>query len=104
MYLVLFSRTCSKWKLADFGLTTEGSSNIEHSTRYGMGSSGYRAPELLDSSRKYTNKVDIWAMGCVLYELATGERAFKDDWAIFQYLQSGTNKAMILDDAFDTRS
>ena len=69
-----------------------------------MGSSGYRAPELIDSSGRYTNKVDIWAMGCVLYELVTRERAFKDDWEVFKYLHSGTSKEVVLDLAFDEGS
>lgn len=55
-------------KLCDFGLavTLERS----HLTVAGMtGSPRYMAPELLDPPAKVTEKVDIWAMGCVLLEL-----------------------------------
>lgn len=90
------------WKLADFGLTVEGSSNTEHTTRYGTGSSGYRAPELMsDSGKRYTNKVDIWAMGCILFELATGNRAFNDDWAVFRYQSSRKFEGITLFDTVD---
>lgn len=32
---------------------------------------------------------DVWSLGCVLYELAFGEQAFVDDWAVGEYVQSG---------------
>jgi len=31
---------------------------------------------------KYTNKVDIWALGCILYELVCGQAAFDGDWDV----------------------
>jgi serine/threonine protein kinase len=49
------------------------------------GTSGYRAPEVLREEAIYTNKVDIWAIGCILYELATGNKTFHDDWAAREY-------------------
>jgi ankyrin repeat protein len=55
--------------------------------------------------RRYTNKVDIWAMGCILYELATGTHAFEDDWQVCQYRYSGTDKVIVLSEAkFDGHS
>ena len=74
---------------------------MDHLTRYGHGSNGYRAPELMEG--EYTTKVDIWAMGCILYELATGKRAFENDWAVLKYRNSGKNMVTILDDTFDTQ-
>ena len=100
--LVLYSCKDSSWKLADFGLTCEGSSQMEHTTRYGIGTGGYRAPELMSYDKKtYTNRVDVWSMGCILYELATGSRAFRDDGAVFHYLYSGKMMEVALDDTFD---
>jgi serine/threonine protein kinase len=70
-----------------------------------MGSSGYRAPELMDSGRKrYTNKVDVWSMGCILYEIATGNRAFEDDWEVLQYRYSGKSKNIVFEETFDSHS
>jgi hypothetical protein len=70
------------WKIADFGLTSEVSSTFGVTTGAAR-TQGYRAPELLHTGEKrYTNKVDIWALGCILYELAIGKKAFIDDIAV----------------------
>ena len=105
--LVLYSSKSSAWKLADFGLSTEGSSqNLP--TKDSNGTPGYRAPELMDSdgnpTRLYNNKVDIWAIGCILYELATGIRLFKSDWEVLSHRFSRKNINVVLDDSFDTHS
>ena len=36
----------------------------------------YRSPEIFFGDREYTNKVDIWSLACVMYELTTGEVLF----------------------------
>jgi hypothetical protein len=54
--------------------------------------------------KRYTNKVDIWSMGCILYELATGKRAFEDDWEVLQYRYSGDSKNIVLEETFDSHS
>ena len=36
----------------------------------------YRAPELILDRNQYTTKVDIWAFGCLLGELAKGSPLF----------------------------
>jgi serine/threonine protein kinase len=55
---------------------------------YGRGTGGYRAPELLLEPSSYTNKVDIWALGCILIELATGKKPFREDWNVREYYLS----------------
>jgi serine/threonine protein kinase len=83
--LVLYSLREDAWKIADFGLTTEATSNILE-TRHSRGTSGYRPPELLrDHHCTYTNKVDIWAMGCLLYEIVVRKPAFVDDFTVRHY-------------------
>jgi serine/threonine protein kinase len=52
---------------------------------YSQGTPSYRAPELLTNDASFTNKVDIWALGCILHELATGRVAFSEDWTVRQY-------------------
>jgi serine/threonine protein kinase len=78
--LVLYSRTSNKWKIADLGLASEGTSFQSMETFRGGGTDGYYAPEFVLAEQRpfrYTNKVDIWALGCIIYELATGKKAFE---------------------------
>jgi serine/threonine protein kinase len=78
--LVLYSSNGNLWKITDFGLTVEGTSKRAITTVYSRGTGGYRAPELLLDNPKFSSKVNIWALlGCILYELAAGEKAFASD-------------------------
>lgn len=53
------------------------------------GTPSYRAPELLRGiDFTYTNKVDIWALGCIFYELLFGRKAFAGDFAVREYSSS----------------
>ncbi|XP_008179165.1 MAPK/MAK/MRK overlapping kinase-like [Acyrthosiphon pisum] len=61
-------------KIGDFGTTCHaiyGHQYIEYvATRW------YRSPECLLTQGWYNSKMDIWATGCVLYEIATGHPLF----------------------------
>src|SRR5437762_754160 len=96
MILVLYSRKDSVWKLGDFGFTSEANSRSFHPSAHARGTPCYRAPELLVDEPTYNNKVDIWSMGCVLYELATGIKAFNNDFATLEY-RSGKSLDLGLD-------
>ena len=78
-------------KVLDFGLATgallfadqidEGSSEQPaHLTREGMllGTAAYMSPEQA-AGRPVDRRADVWAFGCVLFEMLTGTRAFPGD-------------------------
>jgi serine/threonine protein kinase len=83
----LYVRRKDVWKIGDFDITSSGTSGRHFTTVYSRGTASYRAPELLSDVPFYTNKSDIWAVGCILYELVTAEKAFVDDWAVKQHIE-----------------
>ena len=98
-FLVLYSRKDSIWKITDFGFTSEGSSRRIQYSSNSRGTSGYRAPELLQDERgSFNNKVDIWAMGCILFELAAGKKAFESDDIVLSWWLSGKQFTLVLED------
>jgi len=55
-------------------------------TLAGRGTPGYRAPELFNTEKPhFSNRSDIWALGCIFHELATGRTIFSNDFRTFQY-------------------
>jgi tetratricopeptide (TPR) repeat protein len=83
---VLYSTREGWWKIADFGLTSTATSKQLHTTSAARGKCSYRAPELLLGRKsQYNQKSDIWSLGCILYELVTGEKVFKHDFDVLRY-------------------
>ena len=66
---------CEMWKVAGFGV------DAAWRTR----GTNYHAPQLLQRGQTFTKETDIWAFGCVIYELTALEPAFKSSWDICQY-------------------
>jgi serine/threonine protein kinase len=46
----------------------------------------YRTPELLHQCQVYGNQIDIWAFGCVLFEMTTQRPAFKGEREIRKFM------------------
>ena len=61
-------------KLGDFGLAR----TVDHNPRMGgvvtnyVATRWYRAPEMILSGHKYEKPIDMWSVGCILYELIVG--------------------------------
>lgn len=85
---VLYCLEQDAWKIADFGTAVEGTSKGHFTTVYSRGTEDYRAPELLSAAPFYNGKSDIWALGCIFYELTTTVKAFINDWGVLEYKES----------------
>ena len=58
-----------KIKIGDFGVSRQ----LDNTNRYTysvIGTGKYMAPEVI-KAEKYNSKVDIWGLGCIIYELLT---------------------------------
>ena len=64
-----------KVKIGDFGIAKKLKSENEYANTQ-AGTLIYMAPEIINE-RKYNNKVDIWALGCIIYELCTLNYCFE---------------------------
>ncbi|XP_078222396.1 serine/threonine-protein kinase Nek1 isoform X12 [Callithrix jacchus] len=62
-------------QLGDFGIARVLNSTVELA-RTCIGTPYYLSPEICEN-KPYNNKSDIWALGCVLYELCTLKHAFE---------------------------
>ncbi|PUU83724.1 kinase-like domain-containing protein [Tuber borchii] len=76
-------------KLGDFGVSKRISAHTMLRTR--ISSRSYSAPEILgalDSSlatSEYTHAVDIWSLGCVIFEILTGKVLFPVEFCVWHF-------------------
>jgi len=88
---VLYSSTTHTWKIADFGLACSATMTPQTTTS-GRGKQGYRPPELFKEPKSsFTQGVDLFALGCVFYELVFGKKAFSSDLEILQHYISNSD-------------
>ncbi|XP_029684564.1 serine/threonine-protein kinase Nek1 isoform X2 [Takifugu rubripes] len=62
-------------QLGDFGIARVLNSTVELARTW-IGTPYYLSPEICEN-KPYNNKSDIWALGCVLYEMCTLKHAFE---------------------------
>lgn len=73
-------------KLCDFGLTQSmEKTHISRRDNEG-GSPRYMAPELFDSKGKITEKVDVWALGCLVVEVISNRLPHEECTSIQQVM------------------
>lgn len=63
-------------KIVDFGFATDF--EPKEGISLPLGTLYYKAPELV-KREKYNEKVDIWALGCIVVMLLFGKMAFPGD-------------------------
>jgi Protein kinase domain len=100
---VLYSRKDAVWKLADFGLSKQLSSQSVGFTSGRHGTNGYLSPEFvlcLDDKIPFNRGLDIWSLGCILYELAVGTQLFAENYFAIRYKERGVLPDITFDEAF----
>ena len=65
-----------KIKIGDFGISKKFEKPKQYASTQ-KGTINYMAPEMFE--KRYNNKVDIWALGCIIYELCTLQYCFGED-------------------------
>jgi serine/threonine protein kinase len=75
---ILIDVATRQLKLADFGLARAYSVPLRAYSR-DVVTLWYRAPEILLGQKKYATPTDIWSLGCVVAEMATGQALFPGD-------------------------
>jgi renal tumor antigen len=70
----MLNRRTVELKIVDFGSARADSGSGTYTEYVGM--RWYRAPECLLTSGLYGRPADVWAVGCILYELLTGRPLF----------------------------
>ena len=71
----IFINKENKIKIGDFGISKQ----LDNGEKYASTNTGtnyYMAPEII-KGEQYNNKIDIWALGCIIYELFTLNICFK---------------------------
>jgi len=75
--LFLVNRDVGQVKLLDFGIAQLGDATPMTKTGALLGTPGYTAPEQARSGSSLTPAADIFALGCVLFEVLAGKPAFE---------------------------
>lgn len=72
---ILMDKSEIRYKIADFGVATEVIGKNSNTHRTNTGTPWYMAPEVI-KNEAYSYSIDIWAVGCILYELISGKRPY----------------------------
>eukprot|EP00366_Plasmodium_knowlesi_P000737 XP_002258234.1 cdc2-related protein kinase 1, putative [Plasmodium knowlesi strain H] len=74
-------------KICDFGMARKFGHINNHNITKNVVTLWYRAPELLLGERCYTNKIDIWSVGCIFAEMILKKPLFIGENEIDQILK-----------------
>jgi serine/threonine-protein kinase len=73
----LFVGDDGKLRLGDFGIARDSDATALTASGTTVGTQAYMAPEQITGKQQVSNKTDLYALGCVLFEMLTGHVPFK---------------------------
>merc|ERR1719310_1133253 len=77
MNILLDAQVCAK--ICDFGLAQRmETTHMQRRMEGEGGSPRYMAPECFDTATKLTEKIDVWALGCIFIELFGNQLPYHD--------------------------
>lgn len=85
----LFLSTFNRIKIGDFGICKQLDLNNKYANT-SVGTNVYMAPEVI-KGETYNDKVDIWAFGCIIYELLTLKVCFESK-SLYGFVDNITKK------------
>jgi len=95
--IFLLSQSTLWVKIGDFGIAKR--IRAEETTLHTyIGTHAYMAPEIVfadgPENIDYTNAVDIWSMGCILYQMLTQKVPFDGRYQTFNQYYKGETKSL----------
>ena len=88
-----------KVKLADFGIARDNDATALTAAGKTVGTFAYMAPEQIRGNPPVTAKTDLYALGCVMYELLTGLPPFAGETAgelLYQHIEKKPTRVTAL--------
>ncbi|KAG0638136.1 kinase-like domain-containing protein [Tuber brumale] len=86
IFLCLLDHRGLRVKIGDFGTSKRiPPTNSATYLKTTAGTEGYMAPEMEDTDKNKTNRVDIWSLGCILYRMVAGNPLFEGRRDIWRY-------------------
>ena len=73
----LFLGKDGKLRLGDFGIARDSDATALTASGSTVGTQAYMAPEQITGKQPISNKTDLYALGCVLFEMLTGRVPFQ---------------------------
>ena len=73
----LFLGQDGKLRLGDFGIARDSDATALTATGSTLGTHAYMAPEQITGKLPISNRTDLYALGCVMFEMLTGHVPFK---------------------------
>jgi serine/threonine protein kinase len=88
IFPVLLDDKILRVKIGDFGVSKRLSKDSSTVAQTQVGTQGYMAPEVLSTGNSdwHTTSVDLWALGCVVYRMITGELPFPTVDEVYRYI------------------